>query len=102
MNADEIKMTLKNFLDNSDRLKAYPAKFKLKVCAWFYLAAKFERGRRYTEKEVNAILNEWHTFNDWALLRRMLYDGRFFNRMSDCSYYWLEENQPTLNDFNLS
>jgi len=35
-----------------------------------YLAAKFEHGTTYSEKEVDAILKSWHTFNDWPLIRR--------------------------------
>jgi hypothetical protein len=29
-----------------------------------YLADKFKAGRDYTGKEVNAIIDEWHTFGD--------------------------------------
>jgi hypothetical protein len=53
------------------------------------LARRFEPGRDYTETEVNLLLMGGHTFSDWALLRRMLYDWRFLDRESDCSRYWL-------------
>ncbi len=33
---------LKNFLDGENRLKAFPSKRKLKLCAVRYLAEKFE------------------------------------------------------------
>ena len=94
---DEIK----NFLDDSGRLMRYPAKRKRQIYALFYLASKFEPDKRYTEKEVNEILNKWHTFKDWAMLRRDLYDCRFLNRKADCSEYWLEDNQPTLASLGL-
>lgn len=45
-----------------------------------YLAGKFQQGRTYTEREVNELLNEWHTFRDPATLRRELYENRFLNR----------------------
>ena len=61
--------SLKNFLNEEGQLKAFPAKRKMKVEALFYLAEKFEAGREYTEKEVNALLNQWHTFGDPATLR---------------------------------
>ena len=48
---------LKNFLDGENRLKAFPSKRKLQLCAVRYLAEKFEPGRIYTEGEVNGILN---------------------------------------------
>ena len=86
--------SLKNFLNEDGRLKAFPAKRKMKVEALFYLAEKFEAGREYTEKEVNALLNQWHTFGDPATLRRELYDYRFLGRNPDGSRYWLEEPQP--------
>lgn len=92
---------LKNFLDGEGRLKSYPSKFKPKIIALFYLASKFEQGKRYSEKEVNQILERWHTFEDWAMLRRDLYDRRFFSREPNCSVYWLEENQPSLESFQL-
>ena len=52
---------LKNFLDGENRLKAFPSKRKLQLCAVRYLAEKFEPGRIYTEGEVNGILNRWHS-----------------------------------------
>lgn len=38
---------LKNFLDEENRLKAFPSKRKLQLCAVSYLAEKFEPGRIY-------------------------------------------------------
>lgn len=91
-----VKTALKQFLDADGRLTKYPAKQKPKLMALFYLADKFEADRIYTEKEVNAILNEWHTFGDHSMLRRDLYDRHFLGRERDCSRYWLEETQPSL------
>ena len=92
---------LKNFLDGEGRLISYPSKHRLKMIALFYLASQFSPGARYTEKEVNQILKSWHTFGDWAMLRRDLYDKRFFGREPDGVYYWLEEPQPALSYFGL-
>lgn len=92
---------LKSFLDREGRLTRYPAKFRLKITALFYLASKFQPGRRYAEREVNGILQDWHTFEDWAMLRRDLYDRKFLGRESDCSAYWLEATQPTFAAFDL-
>lgn len=92
---------LKNFLDNEGRLKSYPSKHRLKIISLFYLASKFEPGAEYSEKEVNQILKNWHTFQDWAMLRRDLYDKRFFVRTPNGSSYRLEENQPAPATFGL-
>ena len=54
-----------------------------------YLATKFEMGREYPEREVNDVLLEWHTFKDWALLRRLLFDWCYMDRERDGSRYRL-------------
>jgi hypothetical protein len=82
---------LKNHLDTQGRLTEWPSprhKKGLQKVAFEYLAAKFEMGATYTEKEVNAILKSWHPFGDHALLRRELYDKRYFDRKNDGSQYW--------------
>jgi len=91
-----------SFLDDKGRLTAYPARLKRQIFALYYLASKFEPDKRYTEKEVNKILQEWHTFDDWAMLRRDLFDRRFLNRKADGSEYWLEECQPTLESLGIA
>jgi len=88
---------LKNFLDKDGKLRQFPRKRKHRNIVYFFLASKFETGKKYTEKEVNEILNEYHTFNDCCMLRREMYDRRFFGRKNDGSEYWLEENQPDYN-----
>lgn len=35
-----------------------------------YLAEKFEANSIYPEKAVNALCMQWHTFNDYFILRR--------------------------------
>ena len=85
---------IKNFLDESGRLKVFPAKRGKKLLALAYLAEKFEPGRTYTEREVNDLLNQWHTFGDPATLRRELYNNRFLDREPSGSAYWLEPEQP--------
>ena len=85
---------LKNFLDGENRLKAFPSKRKLQLCAVRYLAEKFEPGRIYTEREVNGVLSRWHTFHDPETLRRELYQNHFLDRKRDGSAYWLESASP--------
>ncbi len=85
---------IKNFLDGEGKLKQYPVKRPMKFLALEYLAGKLERDKRYTEKEINALLGQWHTFGDPATLRRDLYDYRFLDREPDGSAYWLEKEAP--------
>ena len=72
--------SLDNFLDEEGRLKRFPAKQAMQREALAYLAGKFRRGAAYTEREVNELLNQWHTFRDPATLRRELYDHHFLDR----------------------
>jgi len=97
-----LKKELRGFLDDDGRLHKYPAKYKRQILSLYYLASKFEVDKRYTEREVNEILKEWHTFDDWAMLRRDMFDSRFLGREADGSAYWLEVEQPTLASFGVS
>lgn len=90
-----METILKNFLDEDKRLIKMPSKRKMNLWALLYLGSKFEKGRRYTEKEVNEILKFWHTFADPATLRRELYNHRIIDREATGAAYWLEEHQPS-------
>ena len=93
-----MKEILKNFLDEDGRLTAYPSKRKMKLYAMLYLAQKFETNTIYNEKEINEILNRWHTFCDPATLRRELYTHKFLDRNKNGTEYFLEEHQPTIEE----
>lgn len=81
-------------LDAQGRLVRWPTRLKLRQLVASYLVAKFEQGRRYSEPEVNAILDAWHLFNDPAILRRTMYDLGYLERTPDGSAYWLSEDPP--------
>ena len=99
MDMDYIIEQLKNFLDKDNKIKQMSKKRKLQILAMFYLASKFEHKKEYKEKEVNEIINLWHSFNDVALLRRYLYQAGFLDRYKDGSLYWVKEPQPRLVEF---
>jgi hypothetical protein len=87
----DIELTLKNYLTEDKKLKAMPTKNKLKGLAYYYLATKFEKEKQYTEKEVNAVINNACAFTDPATLRRDLIELKYLKRTSDCKTYWLGE-----------
>lgn len=87
-----------NFLNEAGQVTAFPAKRNMKMVVLLYLSEKFEKGRIYTEKEVNALLDQWHTFNDCATLRRELYNNRILERDNAGSAYYLEDPQPALEE----
>jgi hypothetical protein len=85
---------LQNYLDEQGRVKEWPSKRnkgKFQRLVLEYLATKFEVGVIYTEKQVNAILNQHHTFGDAAMLRRELFERGLINRERDGSAYWCDE-----------
>lgn len=53
-----------------------------------HLAQFFETGRIYREAEINEILRAHHSFEDWALLRREMYEADIFDRDHKTQTYW--------------
>jgi DNA-binding HxlR family transcriptional regulator len=86
--AVDLRADVRRFLNANGRLVSWPAKRKDQLPVLAYLATRFEPGREYSEKEVNALLNQWHDYNDPAILRRSLYDEGLLGRTSDGSRYW--------------
>lgn len=86
---------LQHFLDDQGRLKQWPSKRqkgrRFQQVALEYLATKFEPDIYYNEREVNTILNQHHTFEDPALLRRELFDRGLLDRVKSGAAYWLKE-----------
>jgi len=84
---------LKGFLDKNSKLKSWPSRKhrEKQLLALEFLAFKFEVGQEYSEKEVNEILNQNHTFGDPALLRRELFMKKLLDRTPDGSRYWLQK-----------
>lgn len=82
---------LERFLDGEGKIKQLPAKKDAKLIVLAYLAEKFAAGRDYTEIEVNAIIDSWHTFGDYFLLRRELIDNGLMERTRDGARYWKQE-----------
>ena len=97
----ELTHILRNFLDATGKLTAFPAKRKMKLYALLYLAQKIPADTDFTEREINDILLDWHTFADPATLRRELYDYRFLDRRRDGKVYRLAEKQPTAADLGI-
>lgn len=97
----ELTHILRNFLDANGKLTAFPAKRKMKLYALLYLSQKISADTDFTEREINDILLDWHTFADPATLRRELYDYRFLDRSRDGKVYRLAEKQPTPEDLGV-
>ena len=66
----------------------WPKKPSVKKIVINWLSNKFNGEIKYSEKEVNEILDRHHSFNDIALLRRELISRKFLSRKDDGSEYW--------------
>ena len=97
----ELEHILRNFLDDNGKLTAFPAKRKMKLYALLYRRQKIPADTDFTEREINDILLDWHTFADPATLRRELYDYGFLDRSRDGKVYRLAEKQPTAADLGI-
>lgn len=95
---ESLPREMRPFVDDTGRIIRWPARQKTQRLLTEYLAFKFEHGREYAEKDVTFLLLEWHTFGDWALLRRLLHDWGYVDRERDGSRYRLRPRAdwPTL------
>jgi DNA-binding MarR family transcriptional regulator len=90
----ELPIEVRKFLNRQGRITRWPEKYKDQRPLLGYLATKFEAGRSYTEKQVNEVLQEQITFDDYVTLRRGLIDLGFLGREADGSRYWrIEEHR---------
>ena len=81
-------MKINHLLNEFGLVLRWPKKPTQKQKVIEYLSSKFEYKKDYTEKEVNSILDESHSFNDIPLLRRELISRGLLSREDDGSRYW--------------
>jgi hypothetical protein len=66
--------------DASGRLTRWPSKRALQVLVLWCLWLRFDAKRRYSEREVNEVLNAHHLFGDHCILRRELVELKLLTR----------------------
>jgi hypothetical protein len=69
-------------------LVRFPKKEKKKIAILTLIAGKFDRDRKYTEKEVNEVLRA--IYDDYVTIRRYLIEYGFMDREKDGSSYWIK------------
>ncbi|MCM3512186.1 MAG: hypothetical protein PWR19_667 [Carnobacterium sp.] len=77
-----------NFMKNNKVTKV-PAKEKKKYILLAEFITRFEQGKIYTEKEINAELLKVYPTGEYVEQRRYLITFNFFKRSSDGNQYWL-------------
>ncbi len=83
-----MKSYLANFLDTSSCVKQWPAKRAAQLEVIEYIAGKFATGTKYSEAELNEVIKIWHTFGDWAIIRREMCDSGYFDRDKNSTVYF--------------
>lgn len=68
------------------KLKTFPPKEKKKLVVLRAIAGRFERGKRYTARQVDELLSS--IYDDYATLRRYLIEYGFMDRTRDGREYW--------------
>ena len=81
-------MTQKTLINEFDEIIRWPKKQSDKTYIIEFLSSKFECDIQYSEKNVNVIINRYHSFNDVPLLRRELISKQYLARKDDGSKYW--------------
>lgn len=84
---DQENKILKNFFNSDQTLKTFPAKESKKVIILKKIRECFNENYRYSETEVNAVLEK--VYPDYVELRRALIDYKMLFRTDDCRTYWL-------------
>lgn len=70
------------------KLKNLSPKEKKKIVILKKISSRFESERKYSEKEVNGILED--IYDDFATIRRSLIEYGFMDRTNDGKEYWLK------------
>lgn len=85
----EKKDTILTYMDESGALKNYPAKAKKKIIVLEEIVKNFSKGKTYSEKEINRVLQR--IYEDYATIRRSLIEYGFIERTNDCNSYWVKD-----------
>ena len=79
----------KTYANSQGRITRLPVRLSKKIALSKWLLTLVEPGRRYTEKEISELFEQY--VDDFALMRRMLIESGDLQRERDCSAYWLAD-----------
>lgn len=83
------RKVLKTYLSQDGRIRAFPTQRKKELAILRHVVTFFEPRRRYSEREVNALLKRFS--DDTARLRRYLVEFGFMERQGGGGEYWRTE-----------
>ena len=83
---DTAARALRQF-DAPGRVTRWPIKYSVQRLMLWGLWMRFDARRRYSEREVNEVLNAWHLFGDHCTLRRELVEIKMLARKDGGAEY---------------
>ena len=90
---DKVEKVARYF-DAEGRMASWPARQAHQELCYWVMWSRLPAGAVFTEREISARLNGWHTFGDAALLRRGMYELRLVSRTQDGREYRRIEQKP--------
>lgn len=81
-----VPLEFRTFANAHGRITRLPVRLSKKVALSKWLLTLVEPGRRYTEKEISELFEQY--VDDFALMRRMLIESGDLQRERDGSAYW--------------
>ena len=79
---------MNQLINELDQIIRWPKKPADKQIVIKWLAEKFHFHTKYSEKEINHIIDKHQIFGDIPLLRRELISQKYLNRKKNGSQYW--------------
>ena len=79
---------MNNLINEFNQIIRWPKKRSEQNTIIEWLSNKFENKRKYSEKEINKIIEKYHDFSDTPLLRRELISKKYLERKDNGSEYW--------------
>ncbi len=88
----ELEDVISKFFFSNDPLKLgkLPSKQRKIFLCLIPIIRTFEKGKLYSEKEVNKLLKSIYE-HDYCIIRRYLVDYQFLSRQDNGSIYWVTE-----------
>jgi len=83
---------LSGYLDDAGKFTRLPGKRQKEkqLLMLQHLASKIEKGKKYTEMQINELINLHTAFKDPATLRRLMWGHNLIQRTLDGTAYWRE------------
>jgi len=81
--------TLQDKCFKNGKLVFFPSKVEEKLEIYKIMQSWFEKGKKYSEMELNNLIKSKIECSDHVTLRRDMVDNKFINRSSDGKEYWI-------------